>query len=790
MLRWFTILLLYSILCEAYHEQFLKRQGLGTSRKRYNGYFTESDMARYRDKVKNMFYHAYNGYLAHGYPLDELKPISCTGQDTWGSFSLSLVDALDTLLVMGNTTEFMRAIDLVLKSVRDDVNVNVSVFETNIRVVGGLISAHMLVGKVPGLEEEMPGWPCDGPLLRLAVKMADRLLPAFNTDTGMPYGTVNLRYGVHKDETPVTCTAGVGTFIVEFGALSRLTGDDKYERVALRALDALWSVKSPIGLVGNHINVINSQWTATDSGIGAGVDSYFEYLVKGALLFHRPSLMKQFDDFLLSINKHVRKGNWFMWVSMTKGTVSMPIFQSLEAFWPGLLTLAGQVEDAQRIMLQYAKVIRQYGFPPEFYHIHNAEPVEKREAYPLRPEMAESLMYLYRTTGDSKWLELGAEMIDAIETSAKTKCGYATINNVKDHSIEDRMESFFLAETTKYLYLLFDPDNFIHSDGKNARVLTTKDNITCSIYSGGYIFNTEAHPIDPGMLRCCSSTSKKQRKTVRNWEDGVDFLNIIRNQKMGTGHVIKKEDVEEDLRNEKNRPGKGGEEYFTKQYGHSGLEFEIDESLKKESKTSKMKNETREQEISLEMIRELLIRARVKDEEKRERGAKAEGTQKLLTQLKSMHKELTEVVLRADYEAEQFIAKEKRFLELSTLVAAIPAPEAVCSSCSFPMNEKVDDVCLRLFLGAIHEFHLYPQANIKFVKGPVCWKEEEPRIEDNYKNEPPELDKRDLEEDLDFLSFDPVDIKHLGYARLRAPGRGRFYSQFTGGGQVPLYRDM
>ena len=72
---------------------------------------------------------------------------------------------------------------------------------------------------------------------------------AFDTPTGMPYGTVNLRYGVPRNETPVTCTAGVGTFIVEFGALSRLTGDSVFERAAKRAMTALWDAKSDIGLV-------------------------------------------------------------------------------------------------------------------------------------------------------------------------------------------------------------------------------------------------------------------------------------------------------------------------------------------------------------------------------------------------------------------------------------------------------------------------------------------------------------------------------------------------------------
>jgi mannosidase alpha-like ER degradation enhancer 2 len=89
-----------------------------------------------------------------------------------------------------------------------------------------------------------------------------------------------LRSGVPEGETPVTCTAGVGTYIIEFGALSRLTGNPVYEETALRALRALWRNQSALGLPGNHIDVLTGKWTAVEAGIGAGVDSYYEYLVK------------------------------------------------------------------------------------------------------------------------------------------------------------------------------------------------------------------------------------------------------------------------------------------------------------------------------------------------------------------------------------------------------------------------------------------------------------------------------------------------------------------------------
>lgn len=112
----------------------------------------------------------------------------------------------------------------------------------------------------------------------------------------MPFGTVNLRHGVPDGETPITCTAGVGTFLVEFGALSRLTGDPVFERAARKAIDSLHGFRSAVDLVGNHLNTSDGQWVALDSSVGAGVDSYFEYLVKGAQLLHDPALMDTFHS--------------------------------------------------------------------------------------------------------------------------------------------------------------------------------------------------------------------------------------------------------------------------------------------------------------------------------------------------------------------------------------------------------------------------------------------------------------------------------------------------------------
>ncbi|XP_059383312.1 ER degradation-enhancing alpha-mannosidase-like protein 2 isoform X1 [Carassius carassius] len=465
-------------------------------------------MSHYRDRIKSMFYHAYNSYLDNAYPYDELRPLTCDGQDTWGSFSLTLIDALDTLLILGNHTEFQRVATLLQDTVDFDTDVNASVFETNIRVVGGLLSAHLL-SKRAGMEVE-EGWPCSGPLLRMAEDAARRLLPAFQTPTGMPYGTVNLLRGVNPGETPVTCTAGVGTFILEFSSLSRLTGDPVFENVARKALRALWRTRSDIGLVGNHIDVITSKWVAQDAGIGAGVDSYFEYLVKGAIMLQDEELLAMFHEFDKSIKNYTKFDDWYLWVQMHKGTVSMPVFQSLEAFWPGLQSLIGDISSATKTFHNYYSVWRQFGGLPEFYSIPQGYTVDKREGYPLRPELIESAMYLYKATGDPTFMQLGRDAVESIDKISRVNCGFATVKDVRDHKLDNRMESFFLAETIKYLYLLFDPENFLHNTGTEFELGGLQGD--CILSAGGYVFNTEAHPLDPAALHCCSRYQSERRE--------------------------------------------------------------------------------------------------------------------------------------------------------------------------------------------------------------------------------------------------------------------------------------
>ncbi|XP_046546158.1 ER degradation-enhancing alpha-mannosidase-like protein 2 [Haliotis rubra] len=484
------------------------------------------DMSKYRERVVQMFQHAYDSYLKYAYPYDELRPLSCDGQDTWGSYSLTLVDALDTLIIMGNHSEFRRIAQMLIDKSEDffDMDINASVFETNIRVVGGLISAHLLSHKADMVLE--PGWPCSGPLLRMAEVIARKLLPAFDTPTGMPYGTVNLRNGVPKGETTVTCTAGVGTFLVEFGALSRLTGDPIFEKVAMRALRTLWDIRSQIGMVGNHVDVGEGKWTAIDSGIGGGIDSYFEYLAKGAVMFQIPELLEMFKEYEATVEKYVKRDDWYMWANMKKGGITLPVFTSLDCYWPGVQGMMGSVEKGMKTLHNYHQVWKQFGFTPEYYNIPKSEVHQGREGYPLRPELVESAMYLYQATRDPYILEIGIDILEAIEHSSRTPCGYATVKDVRNHRLEDRMESFFLAETTKYLYLLFDEDNFIHNQGNHGKVIKTPSG-ECVIDTGGYVFNTEAHPMDVAAIHCCSAQKAAEDAELQEFHDKLNLLELF-----------------------------------------------------------------------------------------------------------------------------------------------------------------------------------------------------------------------------------------------------------------------
>jgi hypothetical protein len=193
-------------------------------------FMTKSEQLEHLERVRRMFHYGYDMYMEHAQPQSELRPLSCDGAplEPCKMPLVTLIDSLDTLVIMGNHTEFIRAVNIVWEYYHVeafDMDVNVSVFETTIRVLGGLLSAHLMaIDPKLNVYHANEGEYYDDELLILAKDIGERLLPAFNTLTGIPYGTVNLRSGVPNGETEIASTAGAGSLLIEFEVLSSLLG--------------------------------------------------------------------------------------------------------------------------------------------------------------------------------------------------------------------------------------------------------------------------------------------------------------------------------------------------------------------------------------------------------------------------------------------------------------------------------------------------------------------------------------------------------------------------------------
>ncbi|OJT13334.1 ER degradation-enhancing alpha-mannosidase-like protein 1 [Trametes pubescens] len=323
-----------------------------------------------------------------------LNPGDFARNDVAGNFSVTLVDVLDTFVVLNDPPGFEDAVRKVIRWVSFDSNTKPQVFETTIRVMGGLLSGHLFATK-PEQPFHLPWYK--GELLQLAYDLGVRLLPAFNTVTGLPYARINLRHGVPKGESTDTCTAGAGSLILEFGTLSRLTGDDRFEKAAYKAFFALWNRRSDIGLVGNTINIFTGSWTHPEvNNIGAGIDSFYEYALKWYIMSGEVEFLDVWQDSYASVMRYSRApdGFWYRNVNIHSGDAQYGTIDSLSAFWSGLQVLGGDIENAVKSHLIYYNIWRGFSGLPEVWDMNYHQATSFQ--YPLRPEFVESTWYLYR----------------------------------------------------------------------------------------------------------------------------------------------------------------------------------------------------------------------------------------------------------------------------------------------------------------------------------------------------------------------------------------------------------
>jgi mannosyl-oligosaccharide alpha-1,2-mannosidase len=503
-----------------------------------------------RVAVRNVFKRTWESYRAYAWAQDELKPVTAEGEESFGGWGATLVDSLDTLWIMGLREEFDEAVEAVASIDFGKTNLtSVSVFETTIRYLGGLLSAYDLSGKPV--------------LLKTAIQLGEMLYRAFDTTNNTPLGWMSVEKAKQLgrpafDAETNICFACLGSLTMEFTRLAQITSEPKYydavARVTLLMDRAQNSTRIP-GLWPTMVNVAQEDFQQSGSfSIGALADSTYEYFPKmHALLggvepvyekMYRDSAEK-IDEYMLfrpMVPETVHGEDLLLCgdVSAYSEQITLnPTMQHLTCFIGGMFGLAGRIFSIKKhvdigakltkgciytyaatptgimpetfdmvpcesrtscpwnrtaweegVMSHYSSkyvddvdaALKKYNIPMAFTNIR-----DKR--YLLRPEAIESVFIMYRITGEQHYLDSAWDMFNSIIAATQTPYAYGQVRDVTlaasrgssqdgsdtdDNNIENKMESFWTAETLKYFYLIFSPPDMICLDE--------------------WVFNTEAHP--------------------------------------------------------------------------------------------------------------------------------------------------------------------------------------------------------------------------------------------------------------------------------------------------------
>lgn len=413
------------------------------------------------NQVKAEFQHAWQGYKTYSWGYDALQPLSKKPHN-WYKKSLLMtpVDAFDTMILMDLADEANEAKEIIMKELDFDVDMEVQNFEVSIRILGGLLSAFELDG--------------DRRFLALAEDLAKRLMKAFDSPTGMPYRMVNLKTGAVSGA--VSNPAEIGTYLLEYGTLSKHTGNPIYYKTAMRAMNALYALRSPINLTGEGINVETGAVTNPASHISGCIDSYLEYMLKGSILFNDENLAKMWKPTIEAVNKYLcdetKNDLWYGRADMNIGKRTQTWYGALDAFFAGTLAMDNDLDRAAALQKSNYKMWMLYGVEPEMMDYGSM--TVTNGSYILRPENFEGAYYLYQYTNEGRYLEMGKAMFENLVKYCRNDVAFAALSDVRTGEQKDYMESFFFAETLKYAFLLFD------DSGK--------------LDFHKVIFNTEAHP--------------------------------------------------------------------------------------------------------------------------------------------------------------------------------------------------------------------------------------------------------------------------------------------------------
>ncbi|XP_066838747.1 mannosyl-oligosaccharide 1,2-alpha-mannosidase IC [Anser cygnoides] len=443
-----------------------------------------------RMKIKEMMKFAWDNYKQYAFGKNELRPLTKNGHigNMFGGLrGATVVDALDTLYIMELEEEFQEAKKWVEKSFDLNVNGEASLFEVNIRYIGGLLAAYYLTG------EEV--------FRSKALELGEKLLPAFNTPTGIPRGVINLGSGMSWSwgwaSAGSSILAEFGTLHLEFLHLTELSGNPVFAEKVMNIRKVLNRVEKPQGLYPNFLSPVTGNWVQHHVSIGGLGDSFYEYLIKSWLMSDKKDseAKKMYDDALEAIEKHLvrRSAGGLTYIAEWRGGILDHKMGHLACFSGGMIALGAEHASEERKQHymdlaaeitntcheSYARSDTKLG-PEAFRFDTGTEAMATRLSeryYILRPEVVESYMYMWRLTHDLKYRQWGWEVVKALEKHCRVEAGFSGIRDVYTTvpTHDNMQQSFFLAETLKYLYLLFCEDDVLSLDD--------------------WVFNTEAHPL-------------------------------------------------------------------------------------------------------------------------------------------------------------------------------------------------------------------------------------------------------------------------------------------------------
>ncbi|GAP85422.1 putative glycoside hydrolase family 47 protein [Rosellinia necatrix] len=470
-----------------------------------------------RSEVKEAFVKSWKTYKNVGFGYDEVLPVSGQGHDVpgFGGWGATLVDSLSTLWIMDLKDDFYdaaaAAVTIDYSKTRDT---SCNYFETTIRHLGGLLGAYDLSKETALLEK--------------AVELGDMLYMAYDTPNRMPGFWLDFqdaKYGkqVAGNHDP---SAAVASSSLEFTRLSQLTGDNKYydaiDRVT-RVLDEWQNKTSLPGMWPTFFDLQHIDLGSESSfTLGALADSLYEYLPKAFVILgglepvyeklYRGAMDTVIENILFRPKLPDQADILFpgdVWVSNEEPTLTAES-QHLSCFVGGMFGLGGKLFQIPEHVAIGEKITKgcvwaydamPAGIMPEIFNLLKCESLEPCEwnqdeweivgntslkpgfknvrdsRYLLRPEAIESVFLMYRITGDAEYQEMAWRMWQAIRKATETDLAFSAIQSVEvTNTVKtDSMESFWLAETLRYFYLIFSSPDLISLDE--------------------FVFNTEAHPL-------------------------------------------------------------------------------------------------------------------------------------------------------------------------------------------------------------------------------------------------------------------------------------------------------